>query len=112
MAIIDTNVDEFFNDDVAVNAIYTPNGGQPSSVSIIFDRPYFEAPQFGDVGFESREIFITVKSSDFEGCQQGDFVDIDDENSEYNGEEFYILEPQFDIGISRIKLSKDDPNES
>lgn len=106
MAIIDLDVDDFFNDDVAVNAIYTPNGGQPSSVSIIFDRPYTEIAQFGDVGVESRDIWITVRTEDFEGCQQGDFVDLE------SGEEYYILNPQMDIGISRIQLSLQNPNES
>jgi len=105
MPVIDEKVDDFFNDDVAVEAVYTPAGGQPSSVSVILDRPYSEASQFGDTGVETRQVLITVKTSDFEGCEQGDFVEI-------NSVEYYIITPQMDIGISRILLSLDDPNES
>ena len=105
MAIIDEIVDDFFNEDLAVNAIYTNNIGQPSDVSVILDRQYIEAEQFGDVSQETREVFITVKTSDFEDCEQGETVEVD-------GTEYYIINPQMDIGVSRIKLSLDDPYES
>lgn len=105
MSTIDENVDDFFNEDVAVDAIYTPAGGQPSSVSVILDRPYSEINPFGNTGIESRQIFITVKTTDFDGCAQGEIVEI-------NSVEYYIINPQMDIGISRIQLSLDDPYES
>lgn len=105
MPIIDDIVDDFFTNDVAVEASYTPAGGQPSLVSVIFDRPYSDAEQFGDTKVESRQIFVTVKTSDFENCEQGDFIEI-------NSVEYYIINAQMDIGISRLQLSLDDPNES
>lgn len=105
MAVIDLDVDDFFNDDVAVDAIYTPSGGQPSTVSVILDRPHIEKNPFNETSINDRETMVTVKTSDFENCEQGETLEIDSTI-------YYLLDPQLDIGISEIKISLDDPNES
>ena len=100
--LIDNQVSGFFNDDIAVEGTYTPDGSPPSSTSVIFDRDYIEANQFGDTAMETKEIWITVKTSDYENAKQGETVKI-------GLITYYIINPQINIGISRIKLSLSAP---
>lgn len=100
--LIDNITSVFFNDDIAVEATYTPAGGLPSTNSVIFDRDYIEANQFGNIGYETKEIWVTVKTDDYVDCKQGETIKI-------NNITYYIINPQMDIGISRIKLSLNQP---
>lgn len=100
MTLIDNQVDSFFNDDVAVNAIYSPAVGEPATVRVIFDRNFYQAPQFIGSDFETKVIVITCKTKDFGNSQQGETVVID-------GVTYYIKNPRYSVGVMEIFLSKD-----
>jgi len=44
--ITDNDLDIFFSDDFTQDATYTPQGGQASTIKIIFDNKYFLIPEY------------------------------------------------------------------
>ena len=99
--LIDNNVEDFFHDEVAVDGIYTPDGGQPSNVRLILNRTPSNINEFG-LSVESSMIEAVVKESDFGDSKQGETLVI-------NSVTYYIIDPQPSIGMMTLELSKDAP---
>lgn len=50
--------------DFGENATYTPDGGSPASIMVIFDKPYVGVDTNGEVVVESTRPTATCKTSD------------------------------------------------
>ena len=70
MTIVDTAVDVLFNDDnLAVDAIYTPDGGAPVSVRVIIEHNVeLASVGFSDVSDRRTVVGIRRYRMDFNSC--------------------------------------------
>lgn len=100
MSDISNIVDDFFNDDIAVDANYRPEGSSsPSAVKIIIDRDFYEENPFGSTGIATKIIQATVKTSDFENAKINETIEAESVT-------YYIKEVRISDGISILILSK------
>jgi len=98
---IESDIDTFVDtDDFAVSVTYTPNGGDPSTISGIFDNET-EAfnTQTGEI--EAGGPQILVKDSDVSGVAKGDTIVKDSTTYYVRG-----IEPD-GTGMTILKLSED-----
>ncbi|PCJ17482.1 MAG: hypothetical protein COB02_13765 [Candidatus Cloacimonadota bacterium] len=71
------DLNDFFDiDDFAKTVSYTKQGQSAISIKVIFDKSYFEIDQ-GQVGIESNQASIDVKSSDIPSIRHEDSFVID-----------------------------------
>ena|SRR4030067_1899703 len=97
--ITDNDLDIFFSDDFTQDATYTPQGGQASTIKIIFDNAF----KVIDIstGIESALPAATCKTSDVASVKHNDTLVI-------NSITYYVSGIQPDgTGITKLILSKD-----
>lgn len=71
------DLDAFFStDDFAVTATWTPDGGDPSVITGIFDNEYIEGVGDGEVDFEATHPMFLVKTADVPDVAQGDQLSV------------------------------------
>lgn len=104
-SVIQNDIDNLLFTDSAVDAVYTPQGGQAASIKVIFDNQYQTIELLdGGVGVESTSPSILCRTSDISGVKHGDTLVI-------SGTTYYITGVQPDgTGITRLMLSKDMAN--
>ena len=75
-----TDLDSFFDTDShGTSVTYTPAGGSPSSINVIFNNE-FNLVDVGEVGVESTIPVITCKTTDVASIEQGDDFTINSTN--------------------------------
>lgn len=105
MPFYDSDIDNLLFTDYAVDAVYTPAGGQAASIKVIFDNE-FQAIEMlgGGVGFESTSPAALYKTASVSSAKHGDTLAI-------SGKTYYITGVQPDgTGITRLILSEDQSN--
>lgn len=91
------DIDIFFA-DFAIPAIWTPSGGEATSIEVIFDAP-FEAINVLTGEVDTTKPQCLVKSSAVDGISKGDVIVC-------NGGPYYVVKPQPDgTGITTVILS-------
>ena len=100
----DLNV--FFNSgDFGASAIYTPEGGSASIITVLFDKPFNSVPMDGESDIESNTPTALCKTSDVSSVAHGDALVVNsttysvvgvqaDFGSGYQGTTLLILEEQ------------------
>ena len=75
----DEDLTAFFStDDFAVTATWTPDGGDPTTVTGIFDNEYIEDIGGGEVDIEATHPMFLVKTADVPNVAQGDQLFVND----------------------------------
>ena len=87
--------------DFGVSATYTPDGGSPSPITVIFDKPYVGVDAAGEVVVESTNPTCLCRTSDVSDADHAATIEVD--SVTYNvvgvqpdGTGFTILELQVD----------------
>lgn len=99
---IKSDLDTMINsDDYAMQVIYTPVGGSPSEISVIWDN----ADEFRDMVTGEMcvtPLMATVKSADVPGVAKGDWIEKDDVL-------YYVKSVKDDgTGVAYLSLSEDE----
>jgi hypothetical protein len=66
--------------DFGVQCVWTPSGGDPATITGIFDNEYLQAEAGGTQGFAMRSAKVLVRTSDIPGAADGDAMTIDGNN--------------------------------
>lgn len=92
-------IDDFFStDDFAVVATYTPSGGQPKSINVIYDNDYVASLMEG-IEVENTSPAVLCKTSDILNVKHGDTLVV-------NSITYKIIEVKPDgTGITTLILS-------
>lgn len=105
MPFYDSDIDNLLFTDYAVDAVYTPQGGQAASIKVIFDNEYQAIEMLGaGVGVESTSPAAICKTTNISSAKHGDTLAV-------GGKTYYISGVQPDgTGITRLLLSEDQAN--
>ncbi len=101
MPFYSTDISLFFT-DYAVGAVYTPQGGQATSIRVIFDNE-FQAIEMlaGGVGVESTSPAALCRTSDVSSAKHRDTLVV-------GGKTYHVTGVHPDgTGITRLMLSED-----
>ncbi len=93
---------ELFNGTFDEEGVFTPSGGSPRIIPVIFDNEY-QAAQYreAEAGIESSGPKVTCRESDVVGVAHGDILVI-------RGNTWYVLEVRPDgTGLVTLILSQD-----
>jgi hypothetical protein len=92
-------VDEFFNEDLCVEALFTPEAGDPRVILVIFDRQSSDITLAG-IGVESAKPQATCRDIDIPDVTHGCTLTI-------GGEDWSIMDTQPDgTGITVLILTQ------
>lgn len=69
-----------FFSDFEISASYTPQVGDPATISAIFDKGYQAGSDGGEVEIEGIKPTLTVKDADIPNIQHGDSFTISSKN--------------------------------
>jgi len=94
-----TIVDDFFSQsDFAQSATYTPSGGSPSTITVIYDNEYISSIMDG-VEVENTNPIVMCRTSDVVNAKHGDTITV-------NSIAYKIINIKPDgTGITTIELS-------
>lgn len=93
-------VDDFFNEDLCVEALFTPETGDPRVILVIFDRQSSDMTLAG-ISVESAKPQATCRDIDVAGVTHACTLSI-------GGEEWHIMDIQPDgTGITTLILTLD-----
>src|SRR3990172_7327844 len=99
MPFTTSEIDCFFDPVLTVDAIYTPQGGQASSIKVLFDNDFKVIDL--STGIESAAPAVTCKTSDVASVKHNDTLVI-------SSVTYYVSGIQQDgTGITILILSKD-----
>ena len=103
--IMTSDIPNIFLSDFTVDGTYTPQGGGPSTIKVVFENQYQSIEMLSEgVGVESTGPAATCKTSDVSTAKHGDTLAI-------SGKIYYINGVQPDgTGLTRLLLSEDQSN--
>lgn len=96
------DISALLDDELTVDASYTPAGGQASTVKVIFDKKYQVAVDLaGFAGVGTSGPAVTGKTTDFASAKSGDTIVI-------SAVTYYIKTVEADgTGLTVMELSRD-----